>query len=207
MAKSEQKVSGKVLDWTLAQRLFQYVRPYRSIFLLALFLTVMLAVLGPLRPVLIQLTLDNYIIAGDLSGLQMMIMIIVGTIVLETFIMYGNTYLTNWLGQSIIKDIRKQVFKHVLRLELRFFDKTPIGTLQTRVINDVETLNDVFTSGLVRIIGQLLQLFAIVGYMFYVSWDLSLAVLTTLPLLIVATIIFKNKVKAAFQQVRKSVSE
>ncbi|MEL6732017.1 MAG: ABC transporter ATP-binding protein [Bacteroidota bacterium] len=207
MAKSEQKVSGKVLDWTLAQRLFQYVRPYRSVFLFALFLTIMLAVLGPLRPVLVQVTLDNYIIEGDLSGLQMMIMIIVGAIVLETIIMYGNTYLTNWLGQSIIKDIRKQVFKHVLRLELRFFDKTPIGTLQTRVINDVETLNDVFTSGLVRIIGQLLQLFAIIGYMFYVSWDLSLAVLTTLPLLIGATIVFKNKVKAAFQQVRKSVSE
>ncbi|MEO1381837.1 MAG: ABC transporter ATP-binding protein [Bacteroidota bacterium] len=207
MAKSEQKVSGKVLDWTLAQRLFQYVRPYRSVFLFALFLTIILAVLGPLRPVLVQVTLDNYIIEGDLSGLQMMIMIIVGAIVLETIIMYGNTYLTNWLGQSIIKDIRKQVFKHVLRLELRFFDKTPIGTLQTRVINDVETLNDVFTSGLVRIIGQLLQLFAIIGYMFYVSWDLSLAVLTTLPLLIGATIVFKNKVKAAFQQVRKSVSE
>ncbi|MEO0584934.1 MAG: ABC transporter ATP-binding protein [Bacteroidota bacterium] len=207
MAKSEQKVSGKVLDWTLAQRLFQYVRPYRSVFLFALLLTIMLAVLGPLRPVLVQMTLDNYIIEGDLSGLQMMIMIIVGAIVLETIIMYGNTYLTNWLGQSIIKDIRKQVFKHVLRLELRFFDKTPIGTLQTRVINDVETLNDVFTSGLVRIIGQLLQLFAIIGYMFYVSWDLSLAVLTTLPLLIGATIVFKNKVKVAFQQVRKSVSE
>ncbi|MEM8586009.1 MAG: ABC transporter transmembrane domain-containing protein [Bacteroidota bacterium] len=117
MAKSEQKVSGKVLDWTLAQRLFQYVRPYRSVFLFALFLTIMLAVLGPLRPVLVQMTLDNYIIEGDLSGLQMMIMIIVGAIVLETIIMYGNTYLTNWLGQSIIKDIRKQVFKHVLRLE------------------------------------------------------------------------------------------
>ena len=121
--------------------------------------------------------------------------------------MYGNTYLTNWLGQSIIKDMRKQVFDHILNLRLSYFDRTPIGTLQTRTISDIETLNDVFSSGLVRILGELLKLFAIVGFMFYTSWDLALVVLTTMPLLLFATYVFKNKVKVSFQNVRKSVSE
>lgn len=207
MSKEKKSVSGKALDWGLARRLVSYVRPYRLQFGFAICLTILLAIVGPLRPVLVQQTLDGSIAAGDLSSLRFMIILLVGVLSCEAILTYANTYLTNWLGQSIIRDIRKQVFNHILNLRLSFFDKTPVGVLQTRTINDVETLNDVFTSGLVRILSQLLQLIAITAYMFYISWDLALVVLTTMPLLITATIIFKNKVKVAFQQVRKAVSE
>ena len=201
------KPTGKALDWPIIIRLLGYVKPYRSYFFLALFFTILLAVLGPLRPILIQVTLDQDVAQRDLVGLQEMILIIFGLLAVESFIMYGNTYLTNWLGQSIIRDIRNKVFQHIIKLQLKYFDRTPIGMLQTRTINDVETLNDVFSSGLVRILGDMLQIFAILAAMFYINWVLALSVLATVPLLLIATYIFKNKVKVAFQGVRKSVSE
>lgn len=202
-----EKVTGKALDRQLIRRLFSYVRPYRKQFAGALSLTIFLAILTPLRPTLVQRALDNHVIFGDVKGLRMIILLLVALLVVQLLAGYANTYLTSWLGQSIIRDIRKQVFNHILKLKLQYFDKTPIGRLQTRTINDVETLNDVFTSGLVRILGELLQLVAILVAMMALSWKLSLAVLTTLPLLLYATYVFKNKVKAAFQRVRNAVSE
>ncbi|MEZ4827344.1 MAG: ABC transporter ATP-binding protein [Bacteroidia bacterium] len=202
-----ENVSGKAFDKNVARRLLTYVRPYRKLFALALFITVLLAVVSPLRPILFQYMLDHQVIAGDYAGLRLMVALVTVLIIAEALIMYANTYLTSWLGQSMIRDVRNQVFKHILNLRLKYFDQTPIGRMQTRTISDVETLNDVFSSGLVRILGELLQLVAILIAMFYVSWKLTLAVLTTLPLLIIATIIFKNKVKVAFQNVRNAVSE
>ncbi len=204
---AQEKVAGKVLDSTLIRRLLTYVRPYLRTFFIALSLTITVALLTPVRPWLIQYMLDTSVIAGDIDGVRFYVLLLLGLLVIQAIIMYGNTYMTNWLGQSIIRDIRKEVFQHILGLRLSFFDKTPIGTLQTRTINDVEVLNDVFTSGLVRILGELLQLFAILGFMLYTSWELTLVVLTILPLLLIATYIFKNKVKVAFQQERKHVSE
>ena len=188
-------------------RLLRYVRPYRWQFFLALSLTIGIAILTPIRPKLVQIALDEYIALGDGQGLLMIIGFIFLLLIVQSLIMFRNTYLTNWLGQSIIRDIRKQVFNHILKLQLRYFDKTPIGTLQTRTISDVEVLNDVFTSGLVRILGELLQLIAILVFMIATNWKLTLVVLTTLPLMILATYIFKNKVKGAFQRVRSAVSE
>ncbi|MEO1448505.1 MAG: ABC transporter ATP-binding protein [Bacteroidota bacterium] len=207
MANEKQSVTGNAIDRRIIRRLLTYVAPFRGMFFLALGLTILTAILAPLRPVLVQYTLDNPVMRGDIPGLRFMILALVGLLVLEAVVMYATTFLTNWLGQNIIKDIREQVFNHILKLRLAFFDRTPIGTLQTRTISDVETLNDVFTSGLVRILGQLLQLFAILAAMLYTSWKLSLAVLVTIPLLLFATYVFKNKVKVAFQNVRKSVSE
>lgn len=195
------------MDRQLIGRLLRYVKPYKWQFFLALFLTISLALLQPLNPYLVQITLDKPVASGNLPGLYQMVALILALTVLQTLIMYANTYLTNWLGQSIIRDIRKQVFNHILELKLKFFDTTPIGKLQTRTINDVETLNDVFSAGLVRILGDLLQLFAILGAMLYINWKLTLAVLATLPLLLLATYIFKNKVKVAFQGVRQAISE
>jgi len=206
MSKTD-KVNGNVLDRQIIGRLIKYTRPYRKYFILALTLTILLAVLGPLRPYLVQITLDNEVALGDYSGLLRMALLIIGLIIFQSIVMYGNTYLTNWLGQSVIRDIRNQVFRHVLNLRLKYFDKTPIGTLQTRTINDVETLNDVFSSGLVKILGDMLQIVAILSAMLYINWQLTLAVLATIPLLLISTYIFKNKVKKAFQGVRKAVSE
>lgn len=204
---TQEKGPGQVVDKTLIRRLLFYVRPYRKQFTGALVLTILIALLTPVRPWLIQYMLDTAVVAGDQQGVRTFILILLVLLVLQGLIMYANTYLTNWLGQSIIRDIRKQVFQHILSLRLQFFDKTPIGTLQTRTINDVEVLNDVFTSGLVHILGELLQLFAILGFMLYTDWRLTLVVLTTLPLLLGATYVFKNKVKVAFQAERKHVSE
>ncbi|MEM8899058.1 MAG: ABC transporter ATP-binding protein [Bacteroidota bacterium] len=206
MADSSQ-TSGKGIDTKLVKRLLTYVKPYRKFFFLALTLTITLAILSPLRPYLIAFILDNPVANGDIGQLRFWVSLILGLLVIEAFIMYGNTFLTNWLGQSIIKDIRNQVFQHILRLRLQFFDRTPIGTLQTRTISDVETLNDVFTSGLVRILGDLLQLVAIFVMMLITSWQMTLVVLITIPLLLYATYVFKNKVKASFQRVRSAVSE
>ncbi len=204
---AEKSISGNVLDRSLIRRLIAYVRPYLWPFLGALGLTILLAILGPIRPVIVQRILDGPVANGNNELLQTMILVLFFVLIGEGIVMYANTFLTNWLGQGVIRDMRKQVFDHILRRRLSYFDRTPIGTLQTRTISDIETLNDVFSSGLVRILGELLQLFAIIGFMFYTSWDLALVVLTTMPLLLIATYIFKNKVKVSFQGVRKSVSE
>lgn len=189
------------------KRLVAYLRPVRPYFILALTLTVILAVMGPIRPVFFQYILDHEVANSDVEGLRIMILIVLGITVAEALIMYGNTYLTNWLGQTVIRDIRRQVFSHLIHLQLRYFDRNPIGMLQTRVINDVETLNNVFSSGLVKILGDMLQLVAIVAAMFYVNWRLSLVVIITVPLLLLTTWIFKNKIKSAFTQERKKIGE
>lgn len=204
---SQKTVTGKAFDRSLISRLLAYVKPYRMQFAGALLFTITLAVLAPVRPFLVQKALDGFVAFRDVEGLRNIVLIILGILVIESLIMYRNTYLTNWLGQSVIRDMRKQVFDHVLSLRLSFFDRTPIGTLQTRTINDVETLNDVFSSGLVRILGDLLQLTAILVVMILLNWKLTLITLTTLPLMILATIVFKNKVKGSFTRVRKAVSD
>lgn len=201
-----QNVTGKVFDTALMKRLLRYVNPYLNSFIIALFLTILLAILAPIAPKLIQFTLDNHVAYGDMQSLQRIVLIVLGVLMLRTVIMYVNTYITNWLGQSVIRDMRNQVFKHILNLRLKFFDRSPIGTLQTRVINDVETLNDVFTTGIVRIVGDVLQLVVLIVVMFYENWKLTLAVMSTLPLMILAARIFQSRVKSAFQQVRKAVS-
>jgi ATP-binding cassette subfamily B protein len=206
MSNPEQ-VSGKIFDLRLIRRLLAYVRPYRLAFSGAMALTLLVALLTPLRPLLIQYTLDQPVPAGDLPGLRAFIALILVVLLLETLVAYANTFITNWLGQSVIRDIRTQVFDHVARLRLKYFDRTPVGTLQTRTINDVETLNEIFTTGLVHILGELLSLVAILSAMFWVNWRLSLAVLSTFPLLLLTAYIFNKKVKVSFQQVRKAVSE
>ena len=146
------------------------------------------------------------VINKDISGVRFMVLLLLGLLVFQSILSYFNTYLTSWLGQSVIRDMREEIFRHILRLRLSFFDKNAIGKLQTRAISDIETLNDVFSSGLVRIMGELLQLIAIFVAMLYTDWRLTLVVLVTVPLMLIATYIFKNKVKKAFQGVREAVS-
>ncbi|MEM6261641.1 MAG: ABC transporter ATP-binding protein [Bacteroidota bacterium] len=201
-----EKVNGKALDTRLIGRLLSYTRPYQGRFVLALVSTLVLALLMPVRPMIFQHMLDNEIIKGDLGGLRILVVAVTVLLMVQALVTYYNTYLTNWLGQSVIRDIREQVFQHITRMRLSFFDSRPIGMLQTRTISDVETLNDVFTSGLVRIFSEILQLLVIMAAMFYTNWRLSLMVLTTMPLLLFATYVFKNSIKQAFQGVREAVS-
>ena len=199
-------VTGNIVDWQIIKRLIQFVKPYKWLFLFLIFLTTLTAALVPLRPYLIQYTIDNDIAKNDYPGLVNMILILVGLLIFQALVQYVHTYLSGWIGQYIVKDLRLQLYGHLLRLKLKFYDNTPIGRLVTRVISDIETLNEVFSQGLASIVGDLLQLFFIVGVMFYVNWKLALVCLTTLPILMFATYIFKEKIKVTFNQVRNAVA-
>ncbi|MCB9230349.1 MAG: ABC transporter ATP-binding protein [Bacteroidia bacterium] len=198
--------AGSVFEWDLIRRLLGYTRPYKGFFFLALGLTLAVSALAPLSPWLFQKILDGPVAEGNSPLLLQMILLTLGLLILSALLSLFNTYLTNWLGQSIIRDIRIRIFNHISGTRLKYFDSTPIGTLQTRTISDVETLNEVFSQGIVQIVGELLQLVAILVVMLATSWKLTLIVLSVVPFLIFSTIIFKNKVKVAFQDVRKNVS-
>jgi len=199
-------VSGKAFDSKLFLRLMQYARPYRTAFQLGLIMTVILAFLSPLRPILIQYTVDTCIITPDGPGLLRMTLIMAALLVLESILQFGNTYLTNWLGQSVIRDLRVQVYEHITRFKLKYFDNTAIGTLVTRAVSDIETIADVFSQGILVIIGDILQLIVVIIAMFVIDWRLSLISLASLPLLIITTYVFKRAIKMAFQDVRTQVA-
>jgi ATP-binding cassette subfamily B multidrug efflux pump len=199
-------VTGKIVDWNVLKRLFQFIRPYKWQFALLIFLTTLSAALVPLRPYLIQSTIDNDVANGDYQGLVDMIYLLIGLLIIQAIIQYIHTYLSGWIGQYIVKDLRIKLYDHLLKLRLKFYDNTPIGRLVTRVISDIETLSEVFSQGLASIIGDLLQLFFIMGFMFYANWKLALVCLITLPILLIATYIFKEKIKITFNNVRNAVA-
>lgn len=197
----------KKLDLKLLGRILGLARPYRVLFMGTISLAVILAPVSMLRPFLVSVMVDDHIILGDLNGLYQMAMVFIAVVLLTVVLRYFLIYYSSLLGQSVIRDIRKDIFDHITSLKLKYFDRTPIGKATTRTINDIETINTVFTQGIVTMIADLLGIFAVIGIMLYTSWQLTLLVLTTLPILIVATYIFKEKVKVAFQRVRKELAE
>jgi len=199
-------VAGEVYNTGLLKRIFKYVRPYRAIFIWSVILTILLAAVSPVRPLLIKYTLDKYILPGNYEGLVTMSILMIGMLILQTLIQYNHTLLTNTLGQSVIRDLRINVFNHITKLRLKFFDRTPIGQLITRTVSDLETIADIFSEGLISMIGDSLQVIVIVAVMLYTDWELSLVVLLPIPLLIMATRIFQKAIKVAFQEVRTEVS-
>ena len=195
------------LDWTLLKRVLSQATPYKTTFAIASVLAIVLAPLAILSPYLIQQTVDNYILIFNPKGLNRMIMLLAGILLLNGILRYSFIYSTNWLGQSVIRDLRVKVFKHITTLRLKYFDKTAIGTSTTRTINDIETINTVFSQGVITIIADILSLVAVLSIMFYTSWQLTLICLTTFPFLISSTYIFKEKVKVAYQKVRTQISK
>jgi ATP-binding cassette subfamily B protein len=194
-------------NYGLLGRLLKEASPYRGLLIISALLAIISAPLAALRPRLVQAMVDDYIVKFDLQGLQKMTLIIAGVLILEALVRYGFTYITNWLGQSVVRDLRDKVFSHITSLRLTYFDRTPIGTSTTRTINDIQTLNTVFTDGGIAIIADILVVIVVLGIMFSISWRLTLVCLTTIPLLIIASYIFKEKVKAAFQVVRTQISK
>jgi ATP-binding cassette subfamily B protein len=169
-------------------------------------LTIVLAVLSPLRPYLIQVTVDKYIANQWMRMLIIITVVQIGVLLLETLVRFFFSYLTNWLGQSVVKDLRVTVYKKIVRLNLSFFDRTPIGTLTTRTINDIEAINDVFSEGIISIVADLLMIVAILLVMFMEDWRLTLISLSPFPVLIFATWIFKESVNKSFHRVRNAVA-
>lgn len=200
------KITGDVINVGLLKRVFQYVRPYQRIFIISVVLTILLAVLAPLRPILIGYTLDHHIITGDYNGLLNLTILMVILLVVQTGVQYSHTLLTNTLGQSAIRDLRINVFNHITKLRLKYFDNTPIGQLITRTVSDLETIAEIFSEGLIVIIGDILMVIVIIAVMVYQDWALSLVVLLPMPLLIIATSIFQKAIKSAFQEIRTEVS-
>lgn len=204
--EKEKVKSGGIVDFKVLKRLFEYAKPYIKQFYLLVFLTILLAALMPIRPLLVQQAIDKYVPLGDYSGLMTMTIILIAHLVILAIMQYWHTYLAGWVGQTIIKDIRIKLYRHLLKLRLKFFDKTPIGRLVTRNVSDIETLSNVFSEGIAALIGDLLQLLVITGFMFYLDWRLTLISLSTLPILIFSTYIFKEKIKVTFNDVRNAVS-
>jgi ATP-binding cassette subfamily B protein len=204
--EKDQISSGNIIDFKVLGRLMGFVKPYKFRFFLVVFLTLALGVMAPLRPILIHHTLDNDVAQGDFEGMVTMIIILIVLLIIQSIAQYVHTYVSGWLGQQVIRDMRARLYQHIVNLRLKFFDRTPIGRLVTRTISDVETLADVFSEGLAAMAGDLLQIVFILAFMFYQDWRLSLISLSTIPLLLLSTYIFKEKIKVAFNDVRNAVS-
>jgi len=199
--------TGQVFDWAVLRRLLGYVRPYRRVFIGLIVLTVATAVLGTLRPFLIQRMVDVSIEQGDMKSLNTMFLLLLVLLVAHAGVSYLQTYYGGWLGQYIVRDIRTDLYQHLLKLKLKFFDQTPIGVLVTRNISDVETLSDVFSEGLAAMVGDILQLLFIMAFMFWIDWRLTLISLSVIPPLLFSTYVFKEKIKGSFQDVRTAVAK
>jgi len=204
--EKEKESAGEILDMKVLRQLYTYVKPYQKQFYFLVGLTIALAILAPTRPYLIQIAIDEHVAVGDAAGLIRISYILVGLMIVQALVQWAHTYYSGWIGQVIIKDIRVRLYKHLLKLRLQFFDNTPIGRLVTRNVSDIETLADVFSEGLAAIIGDLLQIITILGVMFYIDWKLTLVSLSTLPLLVISTYVFKEKIKVTFNDVRNAVA-
>ena len=190
--EKEKVSSGNIIDWSVLRRLMQFVKPYKGRFYLLVALTLLIGFLTPVRPYLVQYTLDHHVASGDYAGMVEIIIWLFILLGFQAIAQYVHTYLSGRIGQYVIRDIRIKLYEHIINLKLKFFDKTPIGRLVTRTVSDVETLADVFSEGLAAMAGDLLQIVVILAFMFYTDWRLSLVSLSTVPFMLLATYVFKD---------------
>lgn len=200
------KPSSNQLDAQLLKRVLAEAAPYKSLLLSTTLMAILLAPLATIRPWLVQKMVDEHIVYSDVEGLLKLSVIFIIVLFLHAFLTYLFTYLSGVLGQAVVRDLRIKIFNHINRFNLSYFDKTPIGTSTTRTINDVETINTVFSQGVITIIADILTLIVVLTIMFITSWELTLIALTTSPFLVIASYIFKEKVKTSFQSVRTEIS-
>jgi ATP-binding cassette subfamily B multidrug efflux pump len=190
----------------LLKRLFAFTRPYRGTLIFSVVMTVVLAGITPIRPWLIQLSVDKYIAQGLLQGLIQITVIQLILLLVETGLRFWFLYRINWLGQTVVNDLRKRVFNKILFQDVAFYDKTAIGTLTTRTVNDIETVNDVFSEGIISIVADVLTIVAVMAVMLITDWRLTMVCLLPFPILIVATYFFKESVNKSFHNVRNAVA-
>lgn len=200
-------MATKKFDFSLLSKVVALAKPYKGVFAFAALLALILAPLSILRPYLIKVMVDDYIFFYDITGLGRIALILVALLVVEFFLEYAFHYSTGWLGQSVVRDLRVRVFKHITSLRLNYFDRTPIGTSTTRTINDIEAINQIFSEGVITMIADLLTVIAVLGIMLYTSWKLTLVCMLTLPFLVIASYIFQKKTRIAFQVVRTQIAK
>jgi len=200
--RSEEEILGKAYDAKLMKRLLGYVKPYKMYVIFAILLNIVVAALGPLRPYLTKIAVDDYIFNSDYYGLLYISLALFGSLMLQAVIQYFLTYYTQYLGQRTLYDLRTQIFNHTQRLALKFFDRTPIGRIVTRATNDVEALGELFSSGIVMVFSDVFIILWILAFMFFMDVQLSLVTLSVLPALIYGTFLFRRKVRERYRDVR-----
>ena len=202
----EDEILGKAYDSRLMRRLLVYIKPYKRYVIAAIIFNISVAALGPIRPILTKIAIDDYIMNKDYNGLFMIVGILFGTLIIQAFVQYFLTYFTELVGQKIIYDIRMQLFSHVQKLALKYFDRTPIGRTVTRVTNDVDALNEMFSSGVITVFSDVFMLIWILIFMFSMSVELTLITLAVLPFLFWATFLFRRKVREQYRKVRQHLA-
>jgi ATP-binding cassette, subfamily B, multidrug efflux pump len=200
--KSEDEVLGKAYDSKLMARLLGYIKPYKKYVIFAIILNIIVAALGPVRPYLTMIAIDDYIANSDYTGLLYIGLALFASLLLQSIIQYFLTYYTQYLGQRTLYDLRTQIFNHTQKLALRFFDRTPIGRIVTRATNDVEALGELFSSGIVMVFSDIFIIIWILVFMFFMDFQLSLVTLSVLPVLIYGTFLFRRKVRDRYRDVR-----
>jgi ATP-binding cassette subfamily B protein len=203
----EEEILGKAYDSRLARRLAGYLKPYR-LRIAGAILVLAIAKLAELAgPIVTMVAIDNFITPGYTDGLGGVILLFVGILGLQFGMEYIEVYITQWVGQKVMYDLRTAIFSHIEHLGLSFFDRNPVGRLVTRTTSDVAALNELFTSGVVAIFGDVLTLFGIIGIMFYLNWKLTLVTMVVVPVIFVATLIFRAKVRESFRRVRTRIAK
>jgi len=202
----EEEILGKAYDGALMRRLLTYLRPYRWYVALGIALSILVSSLEAVRPLFVKIAVDENIARGDAPGLLRTALLFLGVMLFRGFVQYLSSYLTQWIGQRTIFDLRMEVYRHLQGLGLRFFDRNPIGRLITRVTNDVEVLNEMFSSGVVMVFSDVFTIIGILYFMFSMNWQLALVSLSVLPLLWYGTFLFRKKAREAYREVRVQIA-
>ena len=198
--------TGNAFDFDLFKRLLKYTNPYKVTFYFVAVAAILLSFFAVLRPYLLKVTVDDAITPQNYDNLVFYVGLMAGVLVLEVIFQFLFVYFANWLGQEVVRDLRVNLFKHMLNFKMTYFDKSAVGRLVTRAVSDIETIASIFSQGLFMIISDILKMLVVIGFMFYQSWQLTLLVLTVLPLIMYATRVFQKKMKVAFEEVRTQVA-
>ncbi|WBL21504.1 ABC transporter ATP-binding protein [Zunongwangia sp. HRR-M8] len=198
--------TGNAFDFDLFKRLLRYTKPYKSTFYFVAITAILLSFFAVARPYLLQVTIDDSITPKDNGNLIFYISLMLGFLILEVTSQFFFIYFANLLGQNVVRDLRVNLFKHMLQFKMKYYDKSAVGRLVTRAVSDIETISSIFSQGLFMIISDLLKMLVVLGFMFYKSWQLTLLVITVLPFIIYATRVFQKKMKIAFEEVRTQVA-
>ena len=200
------KVSGKIFDLKLFNKLFVFIKPFKFTYYFVGTTAILLSLFSTLTPYLLKITVDDYIRPKNYSGMLFFVSLMLVSLILEVVFQFLFVFYANWLGQKVIKDLRIELFNKIIHFKMAYFDKTSIGRLVTRSVNDIETISSIFSQGLFMIISDLLKMLLVIAVMIYVNWKLSLIVFSVLPVILYATRLFQKSMKKAFEEVRLQVS-
>lgn len=200
------KTTGKAFDVGLFRRLMAFTKPYRLVFYFVGFAAIAMSGLAILRPYLLSLAIDQSIIPREWDSFMKYVILMLVVLILEVLFQFAFIFYANWLGQNVIRDLRTKLFNLMVSFKMKYFDRSAVGRLTTRAVNDVETISSIFSEGLFMIISDLLKMIVIAGFMLTQSWQLSLIVFTVLPFILYATRVFQRKMKVAFEEVRNQVA-